>query len=85
MADESKTAKVAELPAFKPPSPAKIEALKAEANPPEAAPDDAPPGFLVAHDRVGKWARGQVVSAEELKAENAEVDRLVSLGALKPH
>ena len=87
MADEAKTTTVADLPAFKPTTPSKIEALKAKADA-EASADavssNTPPGFLVQHDRVGEWAKGQVVSAEELKAKGAEVDRLVSLGALKP-
>lgn len=52
---------------------------------------DATPKFVVAHDALGEWRRGEVVHADELplaedgNVDQDNIDRLLALGALVPH
>jgi len=51
---------------------------------------DATPKFLVDHDALGEWRRGEIVHADELPltedggVDQDNIDRLLALGALVP-
>jgi len=52
---------------------------------------DATPKFVVAHDALGEWRRGEVVHADDLpldaegNVDQDNIDRLILLGAIVPH